>query len=376
MTSDETVSVDGEITSSDTESSNKYINENNNNNNNCGEKNRKCDCDRNFSINQENHCAKTPNLHMESSEEIINEILGNIFDDVIKQCSHFEGKQLRNFQETSDNTEKINEIDQENKKRKVLHRTTHIFVDSDSSFQDDDDADVFDSKRDSLYSLEEHDEDPDIFEEVNKKNKTERKTTQAINNKLINRSKSEISIRDKNSKSSIFGSVFKKKSKKDADGVDYVISDTKNSKKQFQEINTKKHSNRTFDNSSAVNIKEKSGSTNLSRTPSLRKKLTNFLNKDAPNLLRRSFSFKDLSKRREKDKSRERLSEMKNLEWASSLQSLVETDIGISYNDLSFINYDIQNEISYKKVRMNAAPVRILQRAQSLHENVSKLGHN
>ncbi|KAF2904533.1 hypothetical protein ILUMI_01642, partial [Ignelater luminosus] len=366
MTSDETVSVEGEITS-DTESSNKYLNNNNNNNNNCGEKNRQCDCDRNYSINQENQCAKTSNLHMESSEEIINEILCHIFDDAVKQCSRFEGKQLENFQETFDNTENVSEIDQENKKRKVLHRTTHIFLDSDSSFQEDDDTDVFDSKRDSLYSLEEHDEDPDIFEEVNKKNKIERKAAQAINNKLINRSKSDIPIRDKNAKSSIFGSVFKKKSKKDADGVDYVISDTKNSKKQFQEINPKKHSNRAFDNSSPVNIKE--NKTNLSRTPSLRKKLTNFLNKDAPNLLKRSFSFKDLSKRREKEKSREKLSEMKNLEWASSLQSLVETDIGISYNDLSFINYDVQNEITYKKVRMKTAPARILQRAQSLHEN-------
>ncbi|KAF5286708.1 hypothetical protein FQA39_LY16191 [Lamprigera yunnana] len=72
--------------------------------------------------------------------------------------------------------------------------------------------------------------------------------------------------------------------------------------------------------------------------------------------------FKDLSK-----KSRYKLAAMKNSKWASFLQSLVETDIGISYEDTSFINYDVP--LSKDKMLFPSVPTKGLSRTWSFIEH-------
>ncbi|XP_063917927.1 pleckstrin homology domain-containing family G member 5-like isoform X1 [Zophobas morio] len=90
--------------------------------------------------------------------------------------------------------------------------------------------------------------------------------------------------------------------------------------------------------SSAVELNQKP--TKLHRTTSLIKKI----GEESKNFLKRSMSVRDL---RKKDRSREKLSEEKELEWKQSLQSLVENDVSVSYNDLSFVDYDVMNDIRY-----------------------------
>jgi hypothetical protein len=79
----------------------------------------------------------------------------------------------------------------------------------------------------------------------------------------------------------------------------------------------------------------------LNRTASLFRKF----GEESKNFLKRSMSVRELSKKR--DRSREKLSEEKQLEWKQSLQSLVENDVSVSYNDLSFVDYDVLNNINY-----------------------------
>uniref|UniRef100_V5H4C9 Uncharacterized protein n=2 Tax=Anoplophora glabripennis TaxID=217634 RepID=V5H4C9_ANOGL len=86
----------------------------------------------------------------------------------------------------------------------------------------------------------------------------------------------------------------------------------------------------------------------LHRTPSFIKKLVN-ISEDSSKFLKRSLSFRELNKKKVKVPSRETLKEKKNQEWKQSLQSLVENDISVSYNDLSFINYDALNSINYRE---------------------------
>ncbi|KAJ8953345.1 hypothetical protein NQ314_007354 [Rhamnusium bicolor] len=114
----------------------------------------------------------------------------------------------------------------------------------------------------------------------------------------------------------------------------------------------------------------------LHRTPSFIKKLVH-ISEDSSNFLKRSLSFRDLSKKKEKEPSRERLQEKKNQEWKQSLQSLVETDISVSYNDLSFVNYDALNDINYRPrsatLRPGSADTKggYIGRTQSMIEKVS-----
>ncbi|KAJ8935978.1 hypothetical protein NQ318_012744 [Aromia moschata] len=86
----------------------------------------------------------------------------------------------------------------------------------------------------------------------------------------------------------------------------------------------------------------------LQRTPSFIKRLVH-MGEDSSNFLKRSLSFRDINKKKEKQPSRDKLSVKKNQEWKQSLQSLVETDTSVSYKDLSFINYDALNNINYKE---------------------------
>ncbi|CAH1127821.1 unnamed protein product [Ceutorhynchus assimilis] len=71
---------------------------------------------------------------------------------------------------------------------------------------------------------------------------------------------------------------------------------------------------------------------------------------NSSSFLRRSLSFRDVSRNKPKTPS---VVEAKNQQWRQSLQSLVENDMSVSYKDLSFINYDALNEFNY------AEPVRL-----------------
>ncbi|KAF5299056.1 hypothetical protein FQA39_LY11602 [Lamprigera yunnana] len=221
------------------------------------------------------------------------------------------------------------------KEQKTQNRKTRVFIEPDFVGED---HHAYLERKASLYSLEEHDEDRDDVLETRKK-ATEKQ-------KISNDERSKTIMRPKNSKV-LLTNVFRKKSKKE-EGL------TEFNKKQYNHVSN-----------------DNDKTTRLTRTPSLRKKLSNFISKDAPGFLRRSFSFKDLSKNREKEKSRDKLAAMKNSEWASSLQSLVETDIGISYKDLSFINYDVQNELLSKKKTSFPSALRTkgLSRTQSFIEH-------
>lgn len=94
--------------------------------------------------------------------------------------------------------------------------------------------------------------------------------------------------------------------------------------------------------------------------------------KRSSTFLRRSLSFRDV---RKKDKTiREVVGEKKVLEWRQSLQSLVENDFSVSYNDLSFINYDALNEFNYKEtvqLKPGRSEMNFVGRTQSLREKVS-----
>ncbi|KAF5282723.1 hypothetical protein FQR65_LT02720 [Abscondita terminalis] len=259
---------------------------------------------------------KNTSPKVETSVDVIKSIVNEIVEDAMMlHTSAVQSKMRDNIDE-----------------KKNLYRKTRVFIDSDSI---DEDPHKYLERKASLYSLEEHDEDHEEMVDIRKRN-NERSKSECDHNK------------QKNSKVSL-GGVFRRKSKKEEEVAvqkECVSNDDK----------AEKHSR-------------------LSRTPSFRKKLSNFINKDAPGFLRRSFSFKDISKNREKEKSRDKLAAMKNSEWASSLQSLVETDIGISYKDLSFINYDVQNELLNRKtVSFPNMPPRVgLSRTQSFIENVSCL---
>lgn len=288
-------------------------------------------------------------LYRQNSTNLVKGILNDIFEEA---TSRREEEKL--------NVPNNNLIEKSNmlQAQKAINRKTQVFLESDYSDHKtcDDEKQIAYNKRDSLYALKEHEEEQDVSERTVKKRNLRFQTAGSIND-LGHRLKSEALIHDKSVKSSIFSAVFKKRTKK----ID--LDDSNEANKTYI------HNN----NENYVNDLKSEKRVQVSRTPSFRKKLTNFLNQDAPSLLKRSFSFKDLTKRREKEKSREKLSEIKNLEWASSLQSLVESDFGISYKDLSFINYDTQNEITYRRKTSAVVSITALHRTQSLYEKVSFL---
>lgn len=111
----------------------------------------------------------------------------------------------------------------------------------------------------------------------------------------------------------------------------------------------------------------------LHRKPSFIKKLVH-ISEDSSNFLKRSLSFRD-HKKPAKDMSREKLTEKKTQEWRQSLQSLVETDISVSYNDLSFVDYDALNDINYENVTLRPGKPEggsnYIGRTQSMIERVS-----
>lgn len=123
--------------------------------------------------------------------------------------------------------------------------------------------------------------------------------------------------------------------------------------------------------SSAVELRTNPAHTK-SEKPSILRRLAS-ISDESTSFLRRSLSFRDVRKK-DKRTSREVVAEKKVLEWRQSLQSLVENDFSVSYNDLSFINYDALNEFNYKEpvqLKPGRTESNFVLRTQSLREKVS-----
>ncbi|KRT86398.1 hypothetical protein AMK59_1206, partial [Oryctes borbonicus] len=195
------------------------------------------------------------------------------------------------------------------------------------------------SRRDSLYSVEEFDEELDENENHNKS------SVQAINQVLVNQIASNNFVNQHpkvKKKNSFFNSLFGRSKK-----------DKKTDSTKSKGLQASRKYNSTFELSQRL----------LEKSPScIRKSVKHVMNKDVPNLLKRSFSFRGGERKKDKQISRGKLTEMKNLEWARSLQSLMENDNCVSYDDMSFINYDTLNTLTYDKPR----PALNLHRTQSL----------
>ncbi|CAH0557706.1 unnamed protein product [Brassicogethes aeneus] len=95
---------------------------------------------------------------------------------------------------------------------------------------------------------------------------------------------------------------------------------------------------------SAMELNQKP--TKLQRTNSFIKKMVH-IGAESTSILKRSLSVRDVKKTQNKKDSKTRCASESNEKWRQSLQSLVESDIGVSYNDLSFINYDALNKFNY-----------------------------
>lgn len=230
--------------------------------------------------------------------------------------------------------------------------------------------------RDSLYSLSEYEE----------------YRVEAINNSLLDeevqKEEDEFSIIDEEKETELISSSLEKDSgivssslEKDSEIVGSSLEthdeDTKKRKKKksFLSIFGKKNKEKTIEiqpspqkslqksrkYSSAIDISDKSL---LTRTPSFIKRLTKISN-DATSKLKRSFSYRDLNKSRETIAPSPIKMLDKTSEWAKSLQNLIENDVSVSYNDLSFVNYDVLNTVSYDE------PKKHLWRTQSWHVQVS-----
>lgn len=94
---------------------------------------------------------------------------------------------------------------------------------------------------------------------------------------------------------------------------------------------------------SALELRQKPQT--LQRSNSLIRKLVN-IGTDSI-FVKKSLSFHE-SKKPDKEPTREQISKQKLQEWRQSLQSLVENDTSVSYDDLSYVDYDVLNSIKYE----------------------------
>lgn len=154
------------------------------------------------------------------------------------------------------------------------------------------------------------------------------------------------SLNRKSSTARFFKGIFKKNKSEGHSSVVISDSELSDSKTRFERTN----SEATVDK-----LRRKS--------VSLRRRLSSLLT-ETSRPVSRSTSIRDFTKKSK--------SENMNL-WSTSLQSLVENDITVSYNDLSLIYYDVLNTCSYEE--REPAPVgRQLYRSHSVSvQNVSTL---
>lgn len=112
-----------------------------------------------------------------------------------------------------------------------------------------------------------------------------------------------------------------------------------------------------------TNKLETSGS--IRKTSSIKRKISNFMSiNEVSQNLSRSMSVRDIKKACNKSNT--------SNDWSVSLKSLAENDIAVSYNDLSFVNYDALNTFSYKDISVESRDRNCFRRTHSMSaHNVS-----
>lgn len=296
--------------------------------------------------NKTNEMTCDDNKFTNDSKIIVNDILDELCDNVA----------LNN----NDHNRKIDEQSIKNSHRRTCIIYEDLFVPTINNNNTR-------SNRDSLYSVKEFDEEYDendnnidklVKEDYFGDDCSEKsiELNQAINKELIENYKVHNGWKSSTSnikKKFSFNSIFNHQK-------DKVKNVTTNDKSQFLDYSRKYHS--------SVDVSDYNKNKLTRKPSSLRKKL-NDLQSDASNFLKRSFSLKEIvGKKKDKERSREKLYEIKNREWARSYQSLIENDTSVKYDDMSFVNYDALNQVKYeipKKCGGN------LKRTQSLYEHVS-----
>lgn len=266
-----------------------------------------------------------------------------------------------------------------NKEIKEYNRKTFVFDDSVLD-EEENDVEELSNLPITISEFIENDFEGSLDENCNNKKKFQFPIVTAKNNSLINKyeiraisksseilspSKSEVPKRQKKFSLS---SVFRKKDKSETKAptkskteIEHETYDEFNPFENFSNFPSKATLSKSRRFSSAMDLSDKSAS--IPRTPSFKKKLANL--QTETKALIRSLSFRDLSKKKEKEK----LSVLKKSEWKSSLQRLVETDPGVSYDDLSFVNYDQWNTVSYNASAPKKKDIHV-HRTQSLMEKV------
>lgn len=259
------------------------------------------------------------------------------------------------------------------KDRKDFHRKTFVF--DDSSFSDDEDnldencnltlksksAEIistshpFDEEEENCYNEEE--EENGVVEAVNNHLVVPKIMTSRSSESIRN----QLNVTPKREKKLSFGSFFRKKDKhKDKTKMEQETYDDFD---PFENLSSSP-SKSLLKSRRYSSVSDITKSSTLQRTPSFVKRKLQSLQSETKTLIR-SLSFRDLSKKKEKEK----LAEMKNIEWKSSLQRLVENDTHVSYKDLSFVNYDELNTLSYVSAPKKKKEVNI-HRTQSMVEKV------
>lgn len=308
--------------------------------------------------------AATPKCDISVEEcDDVNGFVVGILNDI---CDRITGEDELEVQNNAINLLK-NERD-----RKEFNRKTFVF--DDSSFSDDEDnLDencnlTLKSKSAEIISTNQFDEEDEYGYEEG-----ENGVVDAVNHLVVPKlvtSKSSDSIRNNlnvtpkhKEKKLSFGSFFRKKGKhKEHKDKTKMEQETYDDFDPFENLSTSPSrsllKSRRY---SSVSDISKASPPSLQRTPSFVKRKLASLQSETKTLIR-SLSFRDLSKKKEKEK----LAEMKNHEWKSSLQRLVENDTHVSYKDLSFVNYDELNTLSY----VSAPKGGSIHRTQSMVEKV------
>lgn len=278
----------------------------------------------------------TAGVEMEESQIVASEILEELCEQIVSYgCDKKECSDCNDDDIVEDHSPKKESEKKANRRSYVITDEQNVpFLYSLNS-----------RNRDSLYSVREYDEDLDENENSIKYDSAN--VTEAVNTSLIQSYEdSRLKIPDdKRRRKFSFNSFFHKKKSEPAEKP---AKETKNL------LKTKKYA-------SALDVREKP---KISRTPSSIKKKISEIQSDATKLLKRSLSFREITKKREKEK----LTEMKNKEWARSFQSLVESGTLNERGDLSFVNYDKFNTVNYELPKTDN---KNLKRTQSLNVHVS-----
>lgn len=244
------------------------------------------------------------------------------------------------------------------KNRKDFHRKTFVF--DDSSFSDNEDNNLDEncnltlkSKSAEIISTSQlfDEEEENCYYEEEEEEKEENGLVETVNNHLIvpklMTSKSSDSIRQqlnvtpRREKKRSFSSFFRKKDKHKEQMDNKMEHETYDDFDPFANLSSSP-SKSLLKSRRYSSVSDITKSSTLQRTPSFVKRKLASLQSETKTLIR-SLSFRDLSKKKEKEK----LAEMKTIQWKSSLQRLVENDTHVSYKDLSFVNYDELNTLSY-----------------------------